>query len=155
MSVRSNRKKVLIPLAVVSLGIGLFLAVSKRGAPVATPNAAPEIPTTTPPTTANQAAANFKDGTFTVPSDYVSPGGQDSIDVTLTLAGSVVTDASVTGHPSNPKSQEYQDGFTAAYKPLVVGKRLDQLQLDRVSGASLTTAAFNQAVAQVEAQTRL
>ena len=122
----------------------------------ATPAPAAVTPTAaTPDATSVQPADSYKDGTFTVASDYRSPGGQDSIDVTLTLTGSVVTDATLQEHPSNPKSQEYQDAFAAAYRPLVVGKRLNQIQLDRVSGASLTTGAFNNAIAQIETQTKL
>ena len=105
--------------------------------------------------TSAQPAGNFKDGTFTVNSPYVSRGGQDSIDVTLTLKGNIVTDANLVEHPSNPKSQGHEDAFAAAYKPLVVGQRLDAIQLDRVSGASLTTGAFNNAIAQIEAQTKI
>jgi hypothetical protein len=50
-------------------------------------------------------------------------------------------------NPSNKYSQEYLAKFDTTFTPsLVVGKKLGDIHLSRVGGASLTTAAFNQAI---------
>src|SRR3989344_3548395 len=49
---------------------------------------------------ATAVAGNYKDGTYSAAGAYRTPGGQESIDVTLTLAGGVISDISVTQNAS-------------------------------------------------------
>ena len=46
-----------------------------------------------------------------------------------------------------------QERFDAVYKTEVVGKKLTDINLSRVGGASLTSKAFNEAVADIIKQT--
>jgi flagellar basal body-associated protein FliL len=73
-------------------------------------------------TTATDAGA-YEDGTYQSTGAYRTPGGQESIGVTVTLAGGVITDASITQNASGGEAEEYQERFTNAYKSEVVGKR--------------------------------
>ena len=73
--------------------------------------------------------------------------------VTLSVADGIVTDASVTfDGQSSGFSNPNHERFNAAYKPEVVGKKLTEVSLSRVGGASLTSKAFNDAVAKIVAQ---
>jgi len=44
--------------------------------------------------------------------------------------------------------------FISGYKPYVIGKNIDTISLDRVSGSSLTPAAFNEALGQIKTEAR-
>jgi hypothetical protein len=73
--------------------------------------------------------------------------------VTLTVASGVVTDAAITyDGQSSGFSNPNHERFDAAYKAEVIGKNLSEVSLSRVGGASLTSKAFNDAVAKIAAQ---
>jgi len=110
----------------------------------------PEATTETPATTTTEAAT-YKDGTYTEKGRYVSPGGAESIDVTVTIANDIITSATVTSNATRGESSEHQADFIAGYKSLVVGKDIDQVSLSRVAGASLTSNGFNAALKLIKA----
>ncbi len=121
---------------------------SQPSANVSMENAAAETPTTPVSTTASP----YKDGTYTATGHYSSPGGAETIGVSLTLKDGVITDATVTPEATRPMSMRMQGMFTENYKPLVVGKSLDEVSLTKVSGSSLTPKGFNDAVAQIKTE---
>lgn len=96
----------------------------------------------------------YKDGTYDIKGQY-GPVGEDSIDVSLTLADGTITAVAVEGHPFTSISKNHQQNFIDAVNEVVVGKPLKGLHLDTVAGASWTTDAFNKAldVARSEAST--
>lgn len=102
----------------------------------------------------NTGQSEYKDGTYTSNISYMSPGGKDSLGVTLTIKDGVVTNSSLKLGPGDQGSTFYQGQFESGYKSVVVGKKLSDLKLDRVSGASLTTAGFNEAVVNIRAQAK-
>jgi hypothetical protein len=83
---------------------------------------------------------------------YTSPGGAESIDVTLTLKDGVVEEAEVVSNATRPISKQMQTSFIGGYKELVVGKKLDEINLTKVSASSLTPKGFNDAVEKIKAQ---
>jgi uncharacterized protein with FMN-binding domain len=94
----------------------------------------------------------YDDGVYEATADYQSPNGTETIKVTLTLEGDVVTDVEVEGasvDPS-PEVERYQGEFEDGIAAEVVGKNLDDLQVDRVGGSSLTSGGFNEAVDQIK-----
>ncbi len=95
--------------------------------------------------------AVYTDGTYEATADYQSPNGTETIDVTLTLEGDIVTAVEVTGRGTSPDSQRYQGEFTDGISDVVVGKDIDALQVDKVGGSSLTSAGFNAALEQIKA----
>lgn len=102
-----------------------------------------------------QAAAEVQteDGkTFEVEGQYVSPGGPETIGITLMLDGEIITDSVVEVHAENPISNRKQTDFAAAHKELVVGKNINEIALDKVAGASLTTKGYNEAIEKIKAQ---
>lgn len=115
------------------------------------------IPTSTTksnpqPTTSNVAEASYKDGEYMAEGMYISPGGSESIDVTLTLSDGVVTDAHVTSNATRPISKQMQASFIGGYKDQVIGKSLDEINLSKVSASSLAPKGFNDAVKKIKAQ---
>lgn len=142
------------------------------GLPIAAPVSDPAIlagekgeeavPTTTPATKPadkpGAAAAPsqttvitmYKDGKYDTVGDYNSPAGLESINVSLTLKDDVVTDATVVGTATNPKSKFMQSEFIGGFKTQVIGRKLEDIKLDKISGSSLTPKGFNDAVAKTK-----
>lgn len=110
-----------------------------------TPTTQNTQPQTTNPST-NTSAASYKNGTYTKTGSYSTPGGRESIEVTVTLANDIVTDASVKGGASSGEAKQYQNEFISGYKTAVVGKDVDEVSLSRVAGSSLTSNGFNAAL---------
>lgn len=125
---------------------------TKPAEPLQVPPVAPSSATI--PTSPKEQPSAYKDGTYTAAGAYASPGGPESIDVTLTLKGGIVTSASVVGHATLGKSKGYQDLFAQGFTELVVGKSIDSVSLSVVNGSSLTGRGFNDAVAKMKAQAK-
>ena len=80
---------------------------------------------------------------------------QESIIVTLVVdaTGKIADVTFAYNTPTNRESAEYLSRFNSAFSPsLVVGKKMSEVSLSRVGGASLTTGAFNKAVADLSTQ---
>ena len=90
-------------------------------------------------------------GRWTETGDYQSPGGQESVTVTLTAKDGTVTAVKVTGSGGSPNAQQYQSQFESGISAAVVGKPLATLQVGAVSGSSLTGNGFNAAVEKIRA----
>ncbi len=103
-------------------------------------------------TTATTATTgSFKAGTYEATGSYTNPGGSSDINISVTIDGTgTITATEATEGTSNRESQEYQQKFISGYKSQVVGKKITDVQLSRVSGSSLTSKGFNDAIAQIE-----
>lgn len=83
---------------------------------------------------------------------YLTPARiEHTVGVNLTVADGIVTDATVLYNGSEPETAQ-QGNFENAYRSEVIGKRLEDLELSRVGGASLTSNAFNEAVDNIIAE---
>lgn len=98
----------------------------------------------------DDSASGYVDGTYEATGTYTSPGGTESIDVSLTLEDGIVTAVEVTSNAENPNSVRYQTAFISGIEAEVVGVAIDDLDVDRVSGSSLTSGGFDDAVAQIQ-----
>lgn len=96
----------------------------------------------------------YKNGTYEATGNYTSPGGDEEIKVSITLSNGVITDASVTPMATRPNSVEFQGKFKDNFKPLVVGKKIDEVSLMKVSGSSLTPKGFNEALTEIKAEAK-
>ena len=103
---------------------------------------------TTEPATESSMYAN---GTYTAEGAYTSPAGAESITVTLTLADDVVTAVSAEPHGVGP-SALWQGKCISGLQAAVVGKNINELNLTKVSGSSLTPIGFNAAVKTIKTQ---
>ena len=102
-----------------------------------------------------QTNATFADGTYTAVGDYTAPSGAEHINVTLTLKDNVVVDSTVTAATTQAISLKLQNDFIANYKTMVVGKKISDIKLGKVSGSSLTPIGFNNAVDKIEAEAKV
>ena len=107
---------------------------------------------TTSTTTGTTSTATYKDGEYTATGHYQSPNGTETITVDLTLAKNVVTAVTVTGEPSGPDATNYQSQFENSIAVEVVGKNINDLNVSKVAGSSLTSAGFNAAVDDIKSQ---
>jgi len=96
----------------------------------------------------------YKDGSYTVLGKYNSPGGAQEIQITLTLKEGLIVDTTALPLATQPGPLNFQQKFSAGFKTLVVGKSIDQVTLDKVSGSSLTPKGFNDAVLKIQAQAK-
>ena len=120
-----------------------------------TPEHSPSSTPTTIDTSTGQTAdssSGFTNGTYSAKGSYISPGGIESVSLTLTINDGVVSSSSVVTSGNNRGSVEYQTDFKNGYKTFVVGKKISDIKLSRVSGSSLTSQGFNNALAQIKSQ---
>jgi major membrane immunogen (membrane-anchored lipoprotein) len=87
------------------------------------------------------------DGIKTQEVSYKTPAGNDSMKVSVTLKKGIVMDVSVTPLAVNPISLKIQKEFSSGVAKSAVGKNIGGLKVDTVSGASLSTGAFNEFLA--------
>ncbi|MDM7989735.1 FMN-binding protein [Arthrobacter sp. zg-Y877] len=114
-------------------------------APAESPTASPSTSGTA--SASGSASESYADGEYSGTGSYIPPSGtSEDVDVTLTLEGGVVTELEVETSQKNPTSKQYQREFTSGVKEQVVGKSLDELDVDKVAGSSLTSEGFNRAL---------
>lgn len=119
---------------------------------------------TTPPSTTTTSSPNnttpstsgtaYKNGSFSANGSYRTPGGTETISVSVTLKDDVITSVSVTGN-GRGDSAEYQSMFKSGVSSLTVGKDIDDVKLSRVSGSSLTSTGFNSALDTIKTEARV
>lgn len=102
----------------------------------------------------SSSTSSLKDGMYSATGNYQTPGGRESIGVTVTLSSGTITDASVQQKASGGESVEFQGKFASGFKSLVVGKNIDEVSLSRVAGSSLTSGGFNNALQDIENQAK-
>jgi uncharacterized protein with FMN-binding domain len=93
---------------------------------------------------------SYADGTYTADGSYQAPSGTESITVELTLADDKITDITVTPHATDPTAKGMQTNFAGGIADQVVGQDIDQLNVTRVSGSSLTSGGFKIAIAAIK-----
>ncbi len=98
---------------------------------------------------------SYKDGSYSATGDYISPGGPEEIKLTLTVKDGTVTDSVFLAQSERPISQKFQKQFSDGYKEYVIGKKIDEIQITKVSGSSLTPKGFNDALAKIKAEAKL
>lgn len=98
--------------------------------------------------------SDYKDGTYAATGTYLSPGGRESIELTVTIKNGVITETSLVENATSLEGKEYQGHFQHGYKELVVGKKVNGLSLTRVAGSSLTSNGFNDALDEIRDQAR-
>ncbi|OAN37915.1 FMN-binding protein [Microbacterium sp. H83] len=98
------------------------------------------------------ASGDYADGTYTADGSYQTPETVETITVTLTVADGVVSEVEVTGDPQARETEQYQGQFIDGISDEVVGKSLDDIEVSRVAGSSLTSGGFNEAVESIKEQ---
>ncbi|MGM9474310.1 FMN-binding protein [Pseudarthrobacter sp. YS3] len=126
--------------------------------PAATAGSSSAAPSTASPSgTASSLASSgsvYRDGTYSADGTYVSPNGTETVGVELTLASGTVTAVNITQHPSNPNTRKFQGEFAGGIAGQIVGKSIDELNVSKVAGSSLTSGGFNKALETIKAEAK-
>jgi len=96
-------------------------------------------------------SSTFKDGEYEAEASYSNPAGESKVKVELELAGNKISEVEVTPEATNATSKQYQEKFASGISDEVVGKSLDELNVSKVSGSSLTSTGFNAAIDDIKA----
>ena len=117
-----------------------------------TPTPTPVTPET-PETPAPVVSKSYKAGSYGATGTYQSPAGAEELGVTLTIdQAGVITDAKSQVMATNPASKKWQGIFANGVSTEVVGKSIDQVSLNIVSGSSLTPKGFMDALEKIKVQ---
>jgi uncharacterized protein with FMN-binding domain len=151
----SVRKSVFAGIAGLSLAgtVAGCAPSATEDTPAAPGGSAAETSAATPSAGTSSLASSsstYKDGTYSADGNDVSPNGTETVGVQLTLAGGKVADVNITQHPSNPNTRKFQGEFAGGIAAQIVGKNLDELNVSKVAGSSLTSGGFNQAVEKIK-----
>ncbi|RZL92478.1 MAG: hypothetical protein EOP82_10075 [Variovorax sp.] len=92
----------------------------------------------------------YADGVYAARGWY--GGLPSSITVRVTLVGGIVTSVDVTPHAADPTSLGLQRRFASAVPAVVVGRRIDEVKVDRLAGSSGTPKGFNAAIQKIRNQ---
>ncbi len=167
----TKEQKILLLLVLLVGGVGATVYVNTSKTPttnnvVTTPVTQTKTPVATVATAAvvtptassgplavpaNIARSFTSDITYVVPEE-----SSEGIHVTLLIKEGVIEDVRFTYNPpSKRQSQEYLSSFSKALQTAgFKGKKVSDVNLSRVGGASLTTAAFMKAVAEIDAKSK-
>lgn len=96
--------------------------------------------------------SSYKDGSYTANGNYTSPAGEEEVEVSVTLEDGVIVATETTPLTENSTSIRYQTLFADNYAERVVGKNIDEVELDVVSGSSLTPKGFSEALEEIKLQ---
>lgn len=145
---------VVLILAVAAFGTYKYIKKdsSETNTPVTENPVTPPSPTPVTPPAASATA--YRNGTYTSTGSYVSPGGNEQIEVTLVLKDDVITSATVRSLAVNPTSKIMQGKFISGVQAAVVGKKITDVTLTHVSGSSLSPKGWNDAVLKIQAQAK-
>ena len=147
----------IIVAVIALLGFGLYKYANKETATTevgtgTTTDVSVTVGNDYPTPVETTISSKYKDGIYSAVGNYTSPGGSEQIAITLTLKDDVIVDASAVSKAFRPNSKIFQGQFVDNFKPLVIGKKIDDVHLTKVSGSSLTGIGFNDAVAQIKVQ---
>lgn len=143
---------VVVLLAIAVAGVAYVTkdsaTTSEAGSPSATSTTAPDVGT------GNVPSSSYNNGTYSATGEYRTPEGQQSIDVTVALSDGTISEITATGNANSGTSQQYQGMFESGYKAEVVGKNINEVDLTRVAGSSLTPQGFNDAISKIKDEAR-
>jgi uncharacterized protein with FMN-binding domain len=100
------------------------------------------------------SASTYKDGSYEAETSYANPAGSSDLGVKVTLAGNKITAVEVTPEATDGTSKGFQEMFASGISGEVVGKSLDELNVDKVAGSSLTQLGFNKAIEEIKADAK-
>ena len=140
------------PLAIAGLSLVGALAGCSASGDAHAPAAADPGNETNDTSETNETNGTYADGSYSASADYRTPSTTETLDVTVTLDGGIISDVEVVGHGTNPNSKRYQGEFIGGIADVVVGKSIDEISVDKVAGSSLSSGGFNDAIEQIKAE---
>jgi hypothetical protein len=98
--------------------------------------------------------ATYKDGEYTEQGAYNSPGGPELISVDLTIKSNAVSAVVVKTVKADPTATQYEKLFEQGISKAIVGKQINELNVSRVGGSSLTSMGFNDALDKIKSSAK-
>ncbi len=92
----------------------------------------------------------LKDGEYIADTNYMTPAGKETVGIKISLTGNKITSLMVANKANDKTSSKFQNRFISGIQSVALGQNIDNLNVGVVSGASLTSAAFEQALAKVK-----
>ena len=92
----------------------------------------------------------FKDGDYSADGSYLSPAGEQTVTVALTLANDKIAAITVTPHADRSDRQGVSGMFVQGIAAIAVGKDISLLSVTHVAGSSLTSGGFRKAIEAIE-----
>lgn len=118
------------------------------------PKTEPKVEASTPVVQPEVKVTVYNNGSYTKTGSYNSPGGAESVTVTVNVKDDVVQSVNVVSNTNNETSKNFQGLFIAGINAQVVGKRLESVSVGVVNGSSLTGSGFNSAIASIKAEAK-
>ena len=144
----------IIVVVLIGVAIAAAITVNKDSANKETTNPAPSTQNTptesTPSQSPDSSTSSYKNGTYVATGSYSTPGGRESIELTVQISNDIVTATNLKQNAMTSEAKEYQQRFASGYKDLIVGKDINEVSLSRVAGSSLTSNGFNTALEQIK-----
>lgn len=113
-------------------------------------NKTPAVDKEPPADTIGTETNAYKNGTYAANAEYFTPARKKhKITVTLAIRDDSITAVNTQYNGTEAETPNHRR-FDDAYEPLTLGVAIDDLDLSRVGGASLTTAAFNEALTDIK-----
>lgn len=102
------------------------------------------------------SSTTYKEGTYNATGSYQSPGGKEAIKISITInSDGTITKTDAESQAVSGDGEQFQKQFISGYKSKVVSKKINGIELNQVSGSSLTPEGFNDALQQIEQQARV
>ncbi|MCO7240392.1 MULTISPECIES: hypothetical protein [unclassified Aeromicrobium] len=155
MTLRRHQKAVLAATAVPTLLLAAACgqASTSDDAAGSTPSSAASE-SASADTGSSEASGDYTPGTYEASGSYSNPGGTSTIDVEVTLGDVGIIDAVTVTPKASGTSKQYQEKFAGGIADEVVGKNIDDLDVSKVAGSSLTAGGFNQAIDEIKSEAR-
>jgi uncharacterized protein with FMN-binding domain len=100
--------------------------------------------------TTEEPGHDYRDGEYSATGWYGSLPSHH--DVTLTIDDDTVTAVEITTPAEDETSLGYQQRFAAALPEAVIGRNIDDLEVDRLAGSSGCSEGFMDALAKIRAE---
>ena len=149
MSMPALRRATLLTTIIAMAVAAATAGCATTDTDVATPSSASNTSVATPGSPSSRRS-KYADGTYTATGQY--GGLPSSIGVTVILVDDVITAVTVTPRATDPTSLDYQTRFAQAIPALVVGRNIDEVNLNKVAGSSGTPDGFNAAIQRIKAE---
>ncbi len=145
----------IIVIVLIGAAVAAAIAVNNNNNATQTETSQPtpsaqDTPQDTTSQLPNSSNASYANGTYTAVGSYSTPGGRESIELTVQIVNDTVSATSLKQNAITGEAMEYQEKFASGYKDFVVGKSVNDVSLSRVAGSSLTSAGFNTALEQIK-----
>lgn len=151
-----SARTALLGIGTIAVGLSLASCVPEPNEETRPKSSAPSATTqdeARTPLTRDTATPSYDDGTYEARGWY---GGLPSHqDVTLAIEGDIVTDVQITTPAENETSLGYQQRFADALPAAIVGRPIDELDVDRLAGSSGCSDGFMNALAEIKASARV